>query len=291
MALFKNGLEKASAELARLREARVQLDERAEKARAELLQLRSQLPTVELAVMLEPSSKSLATNGRARLRELEDELETCKSIQPALIDKLRDAMRAVNVAKAEDVRKRAVALEKQLSAHKAKSDELRLALEAHEGCAFSPEVKQVANDSGERGWQYAVSTSMRLANQIAALHSEAVAIENKKLAGGGAGVETLDELLQAVATDPDTIPPLPSAIRVWFAGAFAEAEADFRRGDYGSDFPSLASFPVEQSISLSWDENGVILPGSAVRLRLAPINRQVAEERFGAQYQRGLAAD
>ena len=41
-------------------------------------------------------------------------------------------------------------------------------------------MKQVVVDSGERGFQYAISLSARLADQMTALHTEAAAIENKK---------------------------------------------------------------------------------------------------------------
>ena len=73
--------------------------------------------------------------------------------------------------------------------------------------------------------------------------------------------------------DPDTIPPLASRIRAWFVAAFQEAEADFRRADYGSDFPSMTSLPVEMSIALSWNESGEILPGSAVKIAPGAVMR------------------
>jgi hypothetical protein len=289
MPIFKSAVEKASVELTRLRELRVSLEERERKARSELEQLKAGLAGFDLAAMLDDgtnggAAKSIATTRRGRIRELEDEIETCLGIERPLIEKLHSAMRAVNVARADEIRKQAGRLQKTLDEHSAKVAQLQTALELLEECPFRPEVKQVVVDSGERGFSYAISLSARLQNQITALHAEAAAIENKKITGGGASAETLDELLAAVNADPDTIPPLASTIRAWFAAAFKEAEADFRRADYGSDFPSMTSLPVEQSIALSWNESGEILPGSAVKLRLAPITRQVAAEQFGAEY-------
>lgn len=312
MSLFKNGLEKASAEVTKLLKARVDLDTRHGDAVREMAELKERMPELALQAVLQetvgsaaplPDDSSLGVfEGMKRLGRdavmasnrcmvLDYEIKACLDAQRALIPRLKAAMKAVNVARAEEKRKQAARVQKSLDEHSAKVLPLKSQLELLEECAFAPEVRQVASDSGERGFQYAVSLSARLANQIAALHAEADAIENRKIGGGGASAETLEDLLQAVNTDPDTIPPMPSAIRTWFAAAFKEAEADFRRADYGSDFPSMASFPVEQSISLSWDEDGLILPGSTVRLRMAPISRQVATETFGAQYPSAIAAD
>jgi hypothetical protein len=288
MPLFKTAVEKASAELTRLRELRVSLAERGEKARAELEQLKAGLAGFDLAALLDDGSngaaKTIATTRRGRIRELEDEVETCAGIERPLVEKLQAAIRAVWTARADEIRKQAGRVQKSLDEHSAKVAQLQSALELLEECPFRPEVRQVASDSAERGWTFAVSLTMRLTNQIAALRAEADAIENKKICGGGASGETLDELLHAVNADPDTIPPLASAIRAWFAAAYAEAEADFRRADYQSDFPSVVNLPVEMSIALSWNESAEILPGSAVKLRLAPISRQLATERFGAEY-------
>jgi hypothetical protein len=69
-----------------------------------------------------------------------------------------------------------------------------------------------------------------------------------------------------------------------FASAIQEAEADFRRADFNSDFAPFGELPRELNISMTWDANGEIQPGSRVTIRLAPISRQVAMEQFGAQY-------
>jgi chromosome segregation ATPase len=59
--LFRNRVETAQSELARLRKARVELEQRAESARAELERLRADLPNIALDEALGQS-----TNGDVR---------------------------------------------------------------------------------------------------------------------------------------------------------------------------------------------------------------------------------
>ena len=104
--MFKSAVEKASAELTRLRELRVSLDSCSQKARSELEELKAGLAGFDLAAMLDDGSngaaKSSATTRRGRIRELEDEIETCLGTERPLLEKLQSAMRAVNTARADE---------------------------------------------------------------------------------------------------------------------------------------------------------------------------------------------
>jgi hypothetical protein len=295
MPLFVNSIDKATADVRKFREARVSLEERVRKAREEMERLRHDLPGFDLAGMLngdDGTAKGLASTRRARVRELQDELEACAGVERPLVEKLRDASLALNRAKASEIRKRADALSVELSGHRTKVEKLAEQLWSLEGVQYVPNIFPMGQHGlgGDGPIPFCVTKTMRLTQERDALVAEADALENKQAQGAGLDATSLDEVLAKVeAVDLGTIPPTVSAVRAFFAEALREAERDFDRADYNSDFAPLGHLPRELNISMTWDANGEIQPGSRVTIRLAPITRQLATERFGAEYAQPLS--
>jgi hypothetical protein len=287
-----NGVKAAEKEIIRLRDARSKIEERFERARVELEEIRTRQPEVDLEAIL--NDQELPWNaGRNRAIILKAEVEGAQGTLASLVRKLRDAISVWHRAKAEEVRKQAVKVDAELSKHRTTCDGLLSHLQELEGVPFQAIIFPIGPlGTGEGSVPFTASKTMKLQQELAKLLAEASALESKQPEGIAIDAEDLDQLIEKIhASDLGMIPPSIAVVRTWFTTAFQEARADFNRADYGSDFPSLQSLPVEMSVILCSNVDGEILPSSTVRLRLAPISRQVAMETFGAQYQRELAAD
>jgi hypothetical protein len=278
MPLFKTGVEQAVADVRKLFAARVQLEERREKASDEIELLRRAAPAFDLSSILngnDGAAKSLATTRRAKVRELEDELESLAGVQRPLLEKLEQAMRAVQAAKAEEARKKAEGFRKSLDAHNTKVRELQLTLELLEECPFAPKIWQVAADSGERGWQFAIAKSARLQNELDAMVAEADAIASKPVnIGGAAESESIEGLLAAIEqAEATTIPPTRRAVENWYLNALAVAEHEWQR-TVQDEFDPRVQLNRSMSISLCWGPNGEIRESdSRVRINLQSVER------------------
>jgi len=311
MPLFKNGLETALAEVKKYREARARLETREQKAREELERLHADLPALALADILGegPGGRELGgsqfpgtTPSYGRSTALNLELSTCQDARPELLRKLDAALHSLQTAKADEVRKTADSLRKSLAAHRAKALELQSALQILEECPWAPEVRQVQTDDGQRGWQYAISKSTRLQQQLDAMLADADAIASKPVnVGGGVNGATLEEILQAVEQAPeDTIAPSSRAVEAWYREARAQADAEWngtgrRHGDPeppAAELSSLEDYRTLQ-VSLVWLKDGVIdAQNSSVRYsNRFTIPRELAAERFGAEYPHALVED
>ena len=293
MALFGNGIDRASAEARKLKEARATLEQRTAVASQELETLRAQLPDWQLESVLgsiEASEK--VQDARRRIPALEAELTSVPALEKRLIAKLRDAIRGLNHAKAVVILSDVEKLRKELDAHQGRTATLLQQLQAHENCAFIPHrgLATMAPGLQASDIPFFITKSEAMQNKIHGLLAEVNAIESKPVGGGAANASSLDELLQAAASvDPESIPPSPSAIRTWFAGALVEAEEGWRRTS--SDFAGSETLPRETSIMLAWNAAAEISPDSRVTFRIAPVSREVAMQTFGAEYVRNPAAD
>jgi hypothetical protein len=285
-----NGVKAAEKEIIRLRDARSKIEERFERARVELAEIRAHQPEVDLDAIL--NDQELPWNaGRNRAIVLKAEVEGAQGTQAALVRKLRDAISVWHRAKAEGIRKQAEKVDAELSKHRTTCEGLLGHLQELEGVPFQAVIFPIGPlGTGEGSVPFVLTRTMKLQDELAKLLAEASALESRQPEGVAIDAEDLDQLIEKInAADLGTIAPTIAAVRTWFTTAFQDARADFNRADYGSDFPSLQSLPVEMSVVLCSNADGEILPSSMVRMRLAPITRQVAAERFGAQYAQPLS--
>ena len=306
-------LKKATAEVTKLRKVRVDLEAKQQAAIAELAALKESLPAIALASVLGEMEDTSAqqdsgstmpgleavrrlgagtTAAHNRTLVLGYEIDACTHATRGVIPKLRDAISALNRAKASEIRKRADALSAELSGHRTKVEKLAEQLWSLEGVQYVPNWFPMGQHGigGDGPIPFCATKTMRLTQERDALVAEANALENKQPQGAGLDATSLDELLAKVeALDLGTIPPTPAAVKAFFAEALQEAERDFERADYNSDFAPFGQLPRELNISMVFDANGEIQPGSRVTISLAPISRQLATERFGAEYAQPLS--
>lgn len=277
MALFGNGVDKATAEVRKLRDARVSFEEKELAAREEAASIERLSQSGALESLLDPGNDAMAglmSQRRKRSAVLNDELTSLALARPQVLKRLEEALRAVNVARANDLRKQAEKLQRELSTHQAESDRLRLLLETHEECGFIPDFTRATVQPTSNRGEGVMEESFRiphqtkgqtLFNRIAGLEAEAKAIEARMVNAGGAVVDkpTLEELLQAVAGIED-IAPSERTIRAWAVTAFADAEREWKK--LATNFPGEV-LERDLSITLQWGPNGAIVDGSNVIFR------------------------
>ena len=291
MPLFTNGSAKAQAEVKKLLAARLDFEDREEKARLELAALRESLPGIALADAMgeEPATgpagldgKRSAMSARNRVFKLEQEINTFGAAMLALCSKLEEALRACNTAKAGEIRKQADKLRRELSTHQAESDRLLSLLHDHEGVDFVPATRilPLQGNAGIKGSTTGgtkvvedlavvpegTSKSEALTDQIAKLEAEAKKLETRQVNVGGAivGKATLEEVLADIAAVDDIV-PTERAVRTWYAAAFAEAEAAWTK-HIAVNFPR-EKVESECSITVQWSKDAVLAAGSAVVFR------------------------
>lgn len=162
-----------ATELEKLREERTKLDARLQTAERELATLRNISADVVLdQVLTEDGAARRKT--RERIRELEGERVDLQVAMRALDARIQAARRAVSREKAEKVRAEAAKLQAELDAHRAKTSELKKALEDHDGQSYGPVA----------GWLLEIGApmpnlppAMKLEHKIRELLDQAVRIE------------------------------------------------------------------------------------------------------------------
>ena len=222
--MFETAIEKAQAQIHKLRDARTELEAKAEAAGAELAKLREGAGEAELAAILEGIEVGPI---RARAVELDMQISGLAGARMALMKRIAAAEKALQTAKAEGIRAEGGKLQKKLSEHLAESRRLQAALEKHEGgCPYIPLAEAqsalMAANPGTPADRTVLKwpDSMRLQQEINALMAKAEAVENGRVeAGGLATGANLAELLADVANNP--MAPLEAEVRQ----AFAEMEA------------------------------------------------------------------
>lgn len=273
--MFTNGgVSKAQAEVKKFLAARLDFEDREEKARDELASLERLLPGMALELMLHPGDQpvdQIQQRRHVRIGELKTELENLVITRPQLLKRLEDALRSANVAKAGELRKLAAKVEKEFQAHRSESERLLGLIQAHEGVRFIPDRVALSYQPYTLGGQKATSAgessaplntkSDEFAWQIQKLLTEAAAIENRLVnAGGVAQAENLEGLLAAVAAVED-IAPTERAVRSWYAEAVISGENEYQR--------ELLNFPGDtfervEAVTLQWGPNAVLMDGSRV---------------------------
>lgn len=310
MPLFGNGIDSATREVRRLKEARVTLADRETKAREEIDQLRADLPAIALADVLDPPPGGLPpgapsmpnhTTARNRMLSLEYDISSCVAATKALFPKLESALRNLNIARGAEIRKRADKLSLELSEHRQKVEKLAEQLWSLEGCQYVPNIfPQGHRGTGDGPVPFVATKSMLLTEERDKLLAQADAEENRPVNdGGSAEGSDLDTVLTAVASaDLQSISPTPAQITAWYVDALAHAEAEWsgvgrRRGDPEPPWMELRGVERYRSltVSLLWLKDGVIdAAHSAVKYsNRFEIPREVAAE-LGAVYP-AIAAD
>jgi len=265
--MFNSAVEKTREELQRLQATRVSLEDREQKARAELAKLRAGLGESELDALLNGGD---ATATRRKLSELEIELEAVSGAQAALIGRIESVLKRLNRERAGELREQAAKLQKALDKHNEEAGRLLGKLQEHEGCPYSPLADSEEAIRGiilsTRGTvaanphvaPVAVPKSRRLRGEIEALLRQADAIEKRPVNRGGAvSSPDLDGLL-AIARNPEAIDPTEAEIRAWFAETSARAAEAWERGcreDYAH-----GQAPTEHTtmFTLAWTAAGRI---------------------------------
>jgi hypothetical protein len=189
--MFETGIEKAQAAIHKLRDARTELEAKAEAAGAELAKLREGAGEAELAAILEGIEVGPI---RARAVELDMQISGLAGARMALMKRIAAAEKALQTAKAEGIRAEGGKLQKKLSEHLAESRRLQAALEKHEGgCPYIPLAEAqsalMAANPGTPADRTVLKwpDSMRLQQEINALMAKAAAVENARIEAGGNG--------------------------------------------------------------------------------------------------------
>ena len=260
-------VEKTREELQRLQTTRVSLEDREQKARAELARLRAGLGEAELSAILDGADPSTT---RRKLSELEIELEAMSGAQAALIGRIESVLKRLNAEKAGELREQAAKLRKALDKHNEEAGRLLAKLQEHQECLFIPLAESesaIAGIIGGTAGRVVVASpglpipwpkSIRLKQEIEALLAQATAIEKRPVNRGGAiSSPDLDGLL-AIARNPEAIGPTEAEIRAWFAETSASAAAAWERScreDY-----AYGQAPTEHTVmfTLAWTAGGRI---------------------------------
>jgi hypothetical protein len=132
-------------QIKKLRELRVTLDDREERAREQLASLRKESGDRELEAI---AAGAATVSIQPRVVELQNEVEAVAIARASLMKKLRDAIKRLNKERGDELRARAKKLEKTLAKHNAETERLRLQLEQHEGCAFIPDPFPISGSFG-----------------------------------------------------------------------------------------------------------------------------------------------
>ncbi len=316
MPLFKNGLETAVAEVKRLREARSKLEEREQSDHEELERLRASLPELALMAALdeEPEAPEIpglprgvfhgARGASSKMSMLRSSIEQCQAAMTALFPRLDAAMKAVQIARASEIRKKIAKLQTDLAAHRAQSEKLLTALQNHESALYAPTPMMLVGEIAGPALPMPmpnVTRTAKLQQEIAKLEDEADVIEQRQVNIGGSAndASNFEELLHAIeqVDDTTTIPPTRRAVEAFYREAFARADAEWNgtgrvRGDRepgAAELSGLEDYRTLQ-ISLIWKKDGVIdVEHSTVQYsNHFVVPRELAAQRFGAEYVRAV---
>lgn len=257
--MFDNATDRARVEIRKLRAAHGEITTSADAARSELTSLKRSMGETELDAILE----GVNVAPRTRVIELEITIQAKDAALKVLLGRLTDAGRVLNRAKAEEIRKQAGELERELGKHSEKRQKLLGQLQELEGIAFAPAVDTenvgtIGTRSislGPRRMQ--VSRSAILTGQIAALHDQARQIEaSEPRINGQIDGASVEELIEA-AGKVELFAPSEDVIRRWLEQASAQAERDWER-KMAEELPGRAHPAHSVTYRLTWDSTGRI---------------------------------
>ena len=216
MALFQS---KAVTELERLRKELAKLQERIDANQQDLAVLRNVSDEALLDQLLAAGAES-RNQTHQRVRELEDVAEDLRRAQRALLERIRQAQRAVNHERAEKIRAEAAKLQAELDQHSAKTAELKKALELHAGEPYFPQPGWMLN-VGDSIPEAAFTPAVKMQMEIAKLRAEADRIEAGEPEGNVLSIQPIAQppLAPALQAPPILISeptPLIAPPRGWY---------------------------------------------------------------------------
>ncbi len=268
-----NPIDRSVSELRKLQAARNTLETEAAEDQARLAELRSKLGDVELAALLDGDDSGPI---RREIINLETKLAGRAAARPKLLQKIREALRALGHERAAVKRKEAEKLRGKLAEHQAETARLKKALEDQEGIRYDMATWPIIPP----GLVFAQgeipplppSIGMRMEAQISELLAEAARIEaaaEQATQGGRISGSTLADLL-AVCDNVEMIPPTRASIEGWYHEG--SARADIAWATTLEDFPGGQVKPVRELFCvLVWDSSGLI-----DRAQSQAVNRQTA---------------
>ena len=293
MALFNNAVDRCTAELRKLRDARERLGSGLIDDQARLQQLRGQLADAELASVMDEES-----NGppREEIAALEVRIAGRRAAQPKLLERIREAMKALAHARANVLRQQVTKKEEMLADYRRERAKRLEALQEFTGARWivDESADEVLLSRGgleiHMGPRRPLDRGVLMAHEIAELKNRADTMEAQAAArtkGEAVAATTLEELLTAAAENP--LAPSRGAIEAWYAEANRLATDEWRQmypdGLFRADFvrggrldrPGLAigtATPADRitNYTLAWDEDGEIdRSRSGFTNRLAPL--------------------
>jgi hypothetical protein len=310
--MFTDAVSRTAKDIQRLIKVRAELEAKHETALVELAATRASLPETALAEALgeklsagPPPTLSGALSVKAKMMMLERDIEASAAALTALFPRLEAAMKALQVARSSEIRKKIAKLHSDLAAHREQSEKLLTALQNHESALYAPTPMMLVGELAGPALPMAmpnITRTAKLQQEIAKLEDKAIALERRAVnTGGGATASTLEELLRALdEADDTTIAPTRRAVENWYHDAFARADAEWtgfgrRHGDPEPPAAELSSLEEYRTldVSLVWLANGIVdRENSSVRYsNRFQVPRELAAQTFGAVYSRTLTED
>jgi hypothetical protein len=280
MGILQTPIERIVSELARLQKARGELEAGVIEDRAKLTELRSTLGDVELAALLEGGDSGKV---RSEIYSLDVRIEGRNAARPKLLERIREALRALGHERAEVKRAEAQKLRIKLGEHLAAVAKLQKSLEDAAGTLYIPALHAplvagalyVENDLP----RLPLSIAQNMEAEIHRRRAEADRIEKTAIQSsqGGHVSGTLADLL-AVSANVELIGPTKGAIEAWAVEATARADAEWANVLLDYSNPTEVKPVPELAYNLAWDATGAIDPkqSQAMNRQAVPDNRPVA---------------
>jgi hypothetical protein len=205
---------------------------------------------------------AVASTVNARIRVLEDELGALAEAASEARRQRRQTIPKVFAAEAAEAEREATELDRQADALSLESQILRKALEAHDGCSYSPTPPPMRDLGGPRveggGARITyISVPKFEVLRMTATGKRAEAVQHRQRKphrAGSLNAENLESLLAAVYSDPMRIGPPVDTITAWAEQAI---EKERRRHALAEGAGNL----VPSRLYLEWT-NGEINAGS-----------------------------
>jgi hypothetical protein len=280
MGILQTPIERIVSELARLQKARGELEAGVIEDRAKLCKLRSTLGDVELAALLEGGDSGKV---RSEIYSLDVRIEGRNAARPKLLERIREALRALGHERAEVKRAEAQKLRIKLDEHQVAVAKLLRNLEDAAGHLYVPAL----HGPLAGGALYAEIDLPRLPPSIAEtmeaeihrLRAEADRIEKTAIQssqGGHVNGRLVD--LLAVSANVELIGPTKGAIEAWAVEATARADAEWANVLLDYSKPTEIKPVPELAYNLVWDATGAIdlTKSQAMNRGAVPDNRPLA---------------
>ncbi len=283
MALLSNPIDKAAAELGKLRSARERLECQQTADRAKLTELRAAQGDAEVAELLgtRPSKEphTLATLvGDARsiqfeIMEIEARIQGRSVATPKLLARIREALKVHARARAEVLLKQAAKLREKYDAHQAETARLLTALQAHAGCPYEMRLLLTPPPGSvfvPHALPQIVPKYRQMEVEINKLLNEAAAIEAQAEKQGQGGTVTglsFDDIVKAIGDNP--MAPTIAEVTAWHVEALERSRNEWEQGIGATINGARPPYDPDWFFSLTWSAEAVI-----DRQKSTCINRQ-----------------